>query len=167
MNIETSHALLVRGRNLEECRNRVKSFFAKNFLVKYDTVEIVEDRSCSAETPLFHELLNSGLDCNHQALVNILDELKESGFTKLSDLAEMRQGYESKIFHTAAHLLDGFFGIDTCFYNLEEDSHFLGKRTEAEIQEHPAEFFIITVNCFSGDKDKSDQLARLRKFNVD
>jgi hypothetical protein len=165
MDIEALHILLVRGDNFENCRKRVEIFFAKNFLVKYETVKIVPEKSYSAENPVFWKELKKGIDCNRQKVVKLVRELREAGFDDLNSLAAIPQGYESKILHTITHLVDGFFGIDTCFYNLEEDSHGLTEKLAELIREIPTEFQLITVVCFSGSGD-SDLLDKVRKFEV-
>lgn len=166
MDIEALHILLVRGDSFENCRKRVEIFFAKNFLVKYETVKIVPEKSYSAENPVFWKELRKGINCNRQKVVELVKELRVAGFNDLTSLAAIPQGYETKILHTITHLVDGFFGIDTCFYNLEEDSHGLSEKQEEQIKEKPAEFQLITVVCFSGSGD-SDLLDKIRKFEVD
>ncbi len=49
----------------------------------------------------------------------------------------MPQGYKSKMLHVITHFLDGFFGIDTFFYNLEEDSHWVSEELQKKIAEAP------------------------------
>ena len=166
MEIEALHSLLVRGNDFAYCQARVEKFFAKNFLVKYDTVKIVPEKSYSTEDPAFWPALEEGIASNQQKVAEMVKELRECGFTDLGDLVTMPQGYETKILHTITHLVDGFFGIDTCFYNLEEDSHGLTEKLAQLVREKPTEFQLITVVCFSGKGD-SDLLAKIRKFEVE
>ncbi|MEN8143189.1 MAG: hypothetical protein ABFQ82_06280 [Thermodesulfobacteriota bacterium] len=166
MDFDACHSLLVRGNDFDNCRARVEKFFARNFLVKYDTVKVITEKSYPAEDPAFWPALEEGLECNRQKVAGLIEELQEAGFDTLSTLASIPQGYETKILHTITHLVDGFFGIDTCFYNLEEDSHGLSEKLAELIRESPANFQLITVACSSGNGN-SNLLARIRKFEVD
>ena len=58
-------------------------------------------------------------------LALFLAELREDGLDSLQDLVSIAEGYQSKTIHTVAHLLDGFFGIDSYFFNLADHSHWL------------------------------------------
>lgn len=164
MNLEATHILLIKGPDQETCRDRALNFFAKNFLVKYDTVKVVDEQSFAADNQLFWEIIAEGTKNNQQVLAKLVRELQETGFEKISDLPRMGQGYESKTLHTITHLLDGFFGIDSCFYNLEEDSHWLSEQLDATIREQPRNFRVLTVECSSKAGTSTDLLAKIRKF---
>ena len=166
MNLEATHILLIREPDEETCRKRALNFFAKNFLVKYDSVKVVDAGSFRADNQNFWEIINEGIKNNQQVIVNLLGELQESNFEKITDLARMPQGYQSKTLHTITHLLDGFFGIDTCFYNLEEDSHGLSEQLGATIREQPLDFRVLTMACSSKADSSVDLLARIRKFET-
>ena len=165
MTFDATHILLVRGSNFDNCCERVDRFFSRNFLVKYDTVKIVTEKSYSGEDSAFWPSLREGIDCNRQKVSELIKELQEAGFYNLNDLTSIPQGYETKILHTITHLADGFFGIDTCFYNLEEDSHGLSEHLTELIRERPADFQLITVVCFSAGGE-SNLLDKIRKFEV-
>ncbi|MEN8135881.1 MAG: hypothetical protein ABFS18_10165 [Thermodesulfobacteriota bacterium] len=164
MNLKATHILLIREPDEETCRKRALNFFAKNFLVKYDSVNIAEDRSFRADKPEFWEIIDGGINNNRKVLAKLVGELQESGFEKITDLAQMDQGYQSKTLHTITHLLDGFFGIDTSFYSLEEDSHWLSEQLGAIIREQPCDFRVLTVECSSEAGTSTDLLAKIRKF---
>jgi hypothetical protein len=164
MNLEATHILLIKGPDQETCRDRALNFFAKNFLVKYDTVNVVDDRSFAADNHLFWEIIDEGTKGNQLVLAKLVQELRESGFEKITDLPRMDQGYESKTLHTITHLLDGFFGIDSCFYNLEEDSHWLSEQLGATIRKQPQNFRILTMECSSKAATSTDLLNKIRKF---
>lgn len=166
MNFDGIHTLLVRGKEFSLCRERVEKFFARNFLVKYDAVEVVTAKSYSAADPGFWPALKKGIHCNRQQVTELIKELQEAGFETINDLGSIPQGYESKVLHTITHLVDGFFGVDTCFYNLEEDSHGLTSRLEATIKADPTNFWLLSVTCSSTKGHNSDQLAMIRKFDV-
>ncbi|MBU0480177.1 MAG: hypothetical protein KKG47_03630 [Proteobacteria bacterium] len=164
MNLEATHTLLVGGENQGECKSRVIHFFQKNFLVRYDRIVIVEEKSCSAERSDFWVFAEEKMEANRRAVAALVSELQESGFQKISDLKTMGQGYESKILHVVTHLLDGFFGADTVFYNLEEDSHWLSDKLVRRIKEQPGKFWLLEVACSSAGS--SDRLDQIRRFEV-
>ena len=94
---------------------------------------------------------------------NFLDSLKDEGFSTLEDLHGLEQGYASKIFHTIAHLLDGFIGIDSHFYNLEEDSHGISPDLEQKILAAPDNYWILRVKGRIASANE-DPLHALRTF---
>ena len=147
MNFDGIHTLLVRGKGFSLCRQRVEKFFARNFLVKYNTVEVVTAKSYSAADPAFWPALKKGIHCNRRQVAELIKELQEAGFETINDLGSIPQGYESKVLHTITHLVDGVFGVDTCFYNLEEDSHGLTEKLADLIRATPGEFHLLTVAC--------------------
>ncbi len=165
-NESSIHLLLCQGGDPEQVRLRVARFFEKNFLVRYDRVEIPPARIVSGTHPDFQTRLSTGLVENRRAVAAYLAELRESGFQQLSDLAGMRRGYESKILHIVTHLLDGFFGIDSRFYNLEEESHGLSERMTQAIRQEPGRFWLLEARGMSDAGREADQLAAIRGFQV-
>lgn len=164
MSLETKHFLLVYGEGFAECESRVSHFFEKNFLVRYDRIEICKEGSCSAESEGFWVSVKDSMQENLFAVAGLIKELQESGFHEISDLGKMKQGYESKLLHVITHMLDGFFGADTVFYNLEEDSHGLSESFAEKIHEQPEKFWMIKALCSSSVGD--DQLDQIRRFEV-
>jgi hypothetical protein len=75
----------------------------------------------------------------------MLAHLKEEGVTSLDQLPELEQGYVTKILHTLTHLLDGFIGIDSVFYNLVEDSHRVSAGLSDAIRANPADYWLVPV----------------------
>lgn len=163
----TIHLLLTPGTDRNAAQARVQHFFAKNFLVKYDHVTVLAERTINAGEADFWKRQKDGIAANRQLLEELLGELREGGFDKLTDLTEMRQGYESKVLHTVTHLLDGFFGVDTVFYNLEEDSHGLSDRLAAAIKANPAGFWLVEARCTSDTGHDADQLDLIRRFETE
>ena len=49
--------------------------------------------------------------------------------------------------HVITHLLDGFFGIDSYFYNLVEDSHWVSEELRATIKTSPSRYWLIAVEA--------------------
>ena len=54
-----------------------------------------------------------------------MDELIKAKIYRAEDFHNIKQGYLSKTLHILSHFLDGFIGIDSYFYNLIDDSHWL------------------------------------------
>jgi hypothetical protein len=164
VDLQASHEILVIGADLETCRQKTLRFFAKNILVRYDTVTIVETESVNGEHPRFWERVDAGEAANRMALANMLADLKAEGFQQLDDILRLGQGYQSKIFHTIAHLLDGFFGIDTSLYNLEDDSHWLSSVRRQQIQAAPHTCWLLKVAA-EARGTTPDRLHLLRSIN--
>ncbi|MFH7320622.1 hypothetical protein ACHHRT_08415 [Desulfurivibrio sp. D14AmB] len=147
MKLENAHLVLVLAPDLERAAELVLRFFARTQLVRYDRVEVDRDNSCSAAHPEFKARLEEGVATNRRVLAEIMAELKVVGVRSLDDLAQLPQGYQSKLVHTAAHLLDGFFGIDSAFFNLVEDSHWLSEPLAGEIGQNPEDYHLLQVRA--------------------
>jgi hypothetical protein len=76
---------------------------------------------------------------------NLIVELEETGITSLKELKDLPQGYPSKVLHTLVHILDGFIGADSAFYNLLEDSHWLSAKLQETIKENPEAYWLVPV----------------------
>jgi hypothetical protein len=161
MALEVTYDILAAGPSLDACREKVTRFFGKTILVKFDTVNL-DDRECLAATDeRFNGRLAKLLKANQTVLANLIEELKEAGYHRLDDFHDVAQGYTSKLFHTMAHHLDGFIGVDAPFYNLEEDSHGISETLARRITSEPSHFWLIRVKAGSGSGAVS-QLGRLR-----
>jgi hypothetical protein len=166
MSAPTTHLLLTPATDRDDAQARIEHFFAKNFLVKYDQVTILAERTSHAGNADFWKRLEEGIAANRRVVGELLDEMRAGGFEKLTDLTEMHQGYESKILHTVTHLLDGFFGVDTVFFNLVEDSHGLSNRLAAAIKANPAGFWLVEAECISDTGHDPDQLDMIRRLET-
>ena len=158
--LEISHDMLLAGSDLESCRKRVQRFFDRTMLLRYDEVLIPEDEALNGTDEKFLSRLGEGLAANHQVMRELLDNLRDEGFATLEDIRNLKKGYISKIFHTVAHLLDGFIGIDSRFYNLEEDSHTISRELHRRILAAPDNFWILRVKgrIASAPEDPFDAL---------
>ena len=163
----TTHLLLTIGTDREDAQVRVQHFFARNFLVKYDRVNVMAEQTVNAGEADFWRRLAEGISANRRVVEELLGELKAGGFEKLSDLAEMERGYESKLLHLVTHMLDGFFGSDTVFFNLEEDSHGVSDRLAAAIKANPAGYWLVTAKCGSDIGHDPDQLDLIRRLEAE
>ncbi|MBU0485180.1 MAG: hypothetical protein KKB30_11800 [Proteobacteria bacterium] len=147
MDFTTNHKIMVEGSDFTTCRQKVQKFFDRNILVKYDTIEIKEEESLSAGSPSFMVMVDQGMEKNRKLINEFMKELKDCGINTLDELSAMDQGYESKTLHTICHLLDGFFGIDSAFYNLTEDSHWLSARLRKKINSGASGYWLLTVKA--------------------
>lgn len=145
MRLEISHRILVMGPNLEKSTAHALRFLDRTPLVQYDRVRVIAAESCANTDSRFWPWLEEGVVQNRQVLAKLLGDLRAAGTKDFQDLLSMPQGFQSKIIHTVAHLLDGFFGIDSIFYSLPEDSHWLSDTLRKQIEASPEEFWLIKV----------------------
>jgi hypothetical protein len=162
-NLEISHDILIAGSEFGACRQRVIRFFDRTMLLRYDEVLIKENESIHGTAINFRARIQEGLKANQKVLREFLANLKEEGFLSLDDLQGLEKGYLSKILHTIAHLQDGFIGIDSRFYNLEEDSHGVSRDLQQKITATPHRYWILKARgriTVAGE----DPLETLRTF---
>ena len=145
MKLEATNDIVVLGPDFKACEEHVQRFFSKTPLVHYESISVEEEDSFSAAKPLFWKRVDQGIANNRKTLKELISELKGYGFDTLEDLLNMEQGFQSKIVHTAAHLLDGFIGIDTCFYSLAHDSHWLSEAQRNEIRNSPNDYWLLQI----------------------
>ena len=162
-NLEISHDILLTGSDFESCRKRVDRFFDRTTLIHYDELLVLEDESVNGAEKKFSARLQEGLAANKRVIEELLGNLKDEGFVTLEDLQGAQKGYISKILHTIAHLLDGFIGIDSRFYNLEEDSHGITRGLQQKIIAVPPQYWILRVKGRIGSADE-DPFDALRTF---
>ena len=128
------------------CR-KVMYFLETTSLVKYDNIVFPPELSCSASDQKFWKMIDSGLEKNRQTKMDLIDELQKNGYRQLTELVEMKQGYDSKILHILVHFLDGFIGIDSSFYNTIEDSHQVSDSLRNKISQNPENFWLFQGNA--------------------
>jgi hypothetical protein len=138
---------LVEENSYAKGCERVTHFLDKSALLTYEDISFTPDHSSSASDDTFWIMVDEGLEKNRQSVIGLIKELQESGYSTLAELAAMEQGYESKILHTLVHLLDGFIGIDSAFYNLIEDSHLLSSTLRQKIKQNPDNYQLIQINA--------------------
>jgi hypothetical protein len=163
MKLEVTHKILAMEPDFEKSSGHVLRFLDRTALVHYDAVRVMAEQSCSGADPRFWPWLEQGLAGNRQVLQQLTGELRAAGTREFSDLLAMPQGFQSKLFHTMAHLLDGFFGIDSQFYSLPEDSHWLGESLRRQIEATPEDFWLITVTATLTSLEHQ-AIAGLRSF---
>lgn len=137
--------MLVHGADIESAMEAVRTFFDETLLLRYDSLQCRRDQSCSAIAPQFWQKIDEAMAQNRQVLEDFVGELEDSGVRGVKDLNGVPQGYQSKILHIVTHFLDGFIGIDSVFYNLADDSHWLPEKTRQLILANPDQFWLIHV----------------------
>lgn len=145
--LESYHEFLSEGADLSVCRGKLFTFLDSYQLVRYRRVEVVEKSCLSAADGGFPGRLDDSLEINRQRIRSFLEELRQEGVESLGDLESLPQGYQSKTLHTLTHLLDGFFGIDSHFYNLIEGSHGVSAGLRGKIDSSPGGYMLLAVRA--------------------
>jgi hypothetical protein len=158
MNRISQHKVLLAGNSFDHCREQVHKFFDLTSLVIYDCIEAIEDKSFSGLNAAFLDYVTTAEKHNHQMVQSLIDELAKTGIRKMEDVQRIEQGYVSKTFHILSHFLDGFIGIDSYFYNLIDDSHWLPPATAQAIQKKPQLYWLIHVDCFATTPEEAGLL---------
>ncbi len=141
------HEILVKGSGFEPCEKKVLLFFRKYQLVRYSVITIQESTSVSASNPEFHDRREKATRPNRRPLHTLPSDLQEEGIQNHKARAELPQGYKTKMLHVITHFLDGFFGIDTYFYNLVEDSHWVSGEMQSRIVKNPSDFLLLSLDA--------------------
>ncbi len=141
------HEILTKGSDLEFSKRRVLHFFQKYKLVRYSNVSVLENESLPASSPEFEERLKKAVLKNRQLLRNLIKELQDEGITKIQNLQAIRQGYKTRVFHVITHILDGKFGLDTHFYNLEEDSYWVSDVLREKIENDKPHYWLLSIEA--------------------
>ncbi|WP_157627853.1 hypothetical protein [Thermodesulfatator autotrophicus] len=142
------HYFLVKAPNADKAFSRVKGFLDRYQLVSYEKIEHTKE-NYQADNPTFWQVLEAKINENYAFVKDRLSFLEKEGFEKTSSLKDLPQGYLSKELHLIVHFLDGFFGVDSTFYNLEEDSHWVSKGLKREITLNPQNFWLIKIKALS------------------
>lgn len=141
------HWILVKADSKEKAKTHIKSFLDKYELLYYDKIEF--SKTLRGDDVKFFDTLFSLMKINKNIIKSFINDLEEEGYKTLRDLKDLPQGYLSKILHTLTHLLDGFMGIDSYFYNLIEDSHFVSKKEIHAIQREPEKYYLVKIKGYS------------------
>jgi len=145
----SSHQILAQAESPSACREAVLRFFKNTSLVRYDHVELIDDQLIAADNSEFPASLDRAISKNHQAVKKLLKDLQSAGVHEVEDLKSLPQGYPSKTLHILTHFLDGFIGIDSAFYNLIEDSHWVSEELKQKMAETPESYFMFTLEGYS------------------
>jgi hypothetical protein len=145
MEYPISHYFLVHSESDRLAAQHVERYLAGNQLISYAEAFVRPEEVLNGTDDRFLPVLEYGLAANRIFARRMLDHLKEEGITTLEQLLELQQGYATKVLHTLTHLLDGFSGIDSVFYSLVEDSHWISDGLFERIRTAPAEYWLVPV----------------------
>jgi hypothetical protein len=143
--IEGRHVFLLKGANAEECLERIRHFLFTYDLLRYSRVEIAGDPPLPASDPDFEGRLEKSMEENRRRLCSLLEELRREGIETVRELGDLSQGHLTNTLHTATHLLDGFFGIDSFFFNLIEGTHDVSEALRKKIVSSPGQYMLVSV----------------------
>lgn len=152
------HKVLVAGESFANCCDQVHRFFDLTSLVIYDCIQVIDDKCCSGLDADFFETVATAQQKNREMLNTLIEELQQTGAKTIGDLRQLEHGYPSKVLHIISHLLDGFIGIDSHFYNLPADSHWLAEEALAAIREEPDSYWLIHIDCYSASPEEAGLL---------
>lgn len=158
----SQHNILLGGESFAHCSQQVHKFFDLTSLVIYDCIEIREQHCFSGLDPHFLDYIDTAEEKNRAIAVRLIAEIAESGISTTEDLITIKQGYLSKTLHLISHFLDGFIGIDSHFYNLLDDSHWLSAETRQRILQEPSHYWLLHVDGFATTAEQVSQL-RIQK----
>ncbi len=154
----SQHKVLLAGESFEHCCDQLHRFFDLTSLVIYDCIETRKEHSFSGLDGTFFTRIAAAEKRNRKMIADLLAELEKAGIEKTGDLRHIPQGYLSKTLHILSHFLDGFIGIDSYFYNILDDSHWLPPQTLRAIQENPAHYWLIHIDCYSATPEEAGLL---------
>jgi len=145
MEYPISHYFLVRAQTALLAARHVERYLSGNQLISYAEFFVQPEEVIGGEHEKFWDTLGMGLVANDVFARRMLAHLKDEGVTTLDQLLNLKQGYATKILHTLTHLLDGFIGIDSVFYNLVEDSHWVSEELSEAIRGQVQEYWLVPV----------------------
>ncbi|MGD9948245.1 MAG: hypothetical protein AB7U29_07155 [Desulfobulbus sp.] len=145
MEYPISHYFLVRSQSGQSAAQHVERYLSGNQLISYAEFFVQPEEVLGGDHKKFWDTLGFGLAANDIFARRMLEHLKEEGVTTLDQLMNLKQGYATKVLHTLTHLLDGFIGIDSVFYNLVEDSHWVSEELSVAIRGHVADYWLVPV----------------------
>ena len=151
----SSHIVLVSAETFENACTQVQDFFEHTLLVRYDKIAIRKSESYSGNNLEFANELAQSIAANRTTLNKFVDEFAKTGFQQIEDFKQVECGYPSKLLHIITHFLDGFIGIDTTFFNLIEDSHWLSDNTREAIKTNPDHYWLIHLDGYSETPEKA------------
>lgn len=165
--MDSAHIFLVTGGNYLNAKGKVEHFLKQNLLVRYTTLLFDDQQATDNLQKQFHETIKWAEEQNRLTLQGLLTEFTDLGYESLSDLARMPQGYESKLLHTITHLLDGFFGLDSFFYNLVEESNWISPSFLKKIRRcKETDFYLVHVQGSFSSLQEADQIPKMRRLGV-
>lgn len=154
----SQHKVLAAGDSFENCCQQVRRFFDLTSLVVYDCIQVIDDECRSGQDGDFFEILGSAEQKNRDRVAALAAELEQTGASTISDLKSLEHGYPSKILHVLSHFLDGFIGIDSFFYSLPDDSHWVSPVRGDDIRANTDQYWLIHIDCYSASPEEAGLL---------
>ena len=158
MNQISQHKLLLAGDSFEHCSAQVHKFFDLTSLVIYDCIEVIETQSISGLDAAFFDHIANAEAKNRTTVQELINELVKAKINRTVDFQDIEQGYLSKTLHILSHLLDGFIGVDSYFYNLIDDSHWLPSATAKAIHDNPNQYWLLHIDCYATTAEEAGLL---------
>lgn len=152
------HKVLATGDSFESCSYQVHKFFDLTSLVIYDCIQVIDDNCRCGRDSDFFNCLAEAEQKNRESVSSLLNDLQQTGVKTIEDLSTIELGYPSKVLHVLSHFLDGFIGIDSSFYNLIDDSHWVPETTREDIQDNLDKFWLIHIDCYSATPEEAGLL---------
>ncbi len=161
---EFLHDILATGPDMDGAAGRILAFLDSTPLVHYHRVEIDRNRSMNALDDRLLPRAREAAAENRRILDAMLAELRHEGIEDLASLAALQQGFQSKLLHVIAHILDGFFGIDSRFYDLDESCHWLTAQRRRLLVSMPEQCWLIRIRArLEGGTDFAGRQERFRR----
>lgn len=144
-------------------KSHVLKFFNNSSLLQYDSIAVVEEESYNAEKQEFWPALEQVINANMSILRGFIDDLQGEGCREIKDLQRLAMGYPSKLLHMIAHLVDGFIGIDSVFYNLIEDSHWISEALRKAVLKAPDRYWIVRLEASFSSPSSAALIHQVQK----
>jgi len=139
------HLFLATGSTPEQARQQTLHYMNTTLLVAYQSIGINDEEIRPGMSTDFWSGIEGGIAANQAFCKSLMGELQETGLNRIEDLLTIPHGYPSKLLHILTHMLDGFIGIDSVFYNLVEDSHWVSPHLRATIQQNPENYWLVRL----------------------
>jgi hypothetical protein len=139
------HFFLATGSSPAQARQQVLHFMNTTLLIAYQSTTINDEEIRPGMSAEFWSGIEAGITANRAFCKSLMIELEETGLSRMEDLLAIPHGYPSKLLHILTHMLDGFIGIDSVFYNLAEDSHWLSAPLRAAIHDNPENYWLVPL----------------------
>jgi hypothetical protein len=142
-NNNNQHLFLATGDSRNQAKKQVTHFINTTQLVVYQSTTFKDEEIQSGSWAHFWVEIERGINNNRTFCSTLLKELQETGMTEIEDLLTLQKGYPSKLLHILTHMLDGFIGVDSVFFNLIEDSHWVSESLRTIIKQNPENYWLV------------------------
>ncbi len=148
--VQTIHLFLLKAHDRRSAEERLLTFLDRYDLIHFDSVKVTRSICMAHDKTGFLQTVDRGISENRKWLAEAVTFLEQEGFEAVRDLNDLPQGYLSKHLHEIVHFLDGFFGIDSMFYNMEEGSHGISRLLKEEMKQAPELFWLLETEACTG-----------------